>query len=47
MRYKAEKTIKSIMTNDLGKSCNVCFRARLPFRVSNLGNRDGVGRENN
>ena len=43
MRYKAEETIKSTMTNCLGKSSEVCFSAGLPFRVLNLGDRDGVG----
>ena len=43
MRYKAEETIKSTVTNSLGKSCKVCFKAGLPFRVLNLGDRDGVG----
>lgn len=43
MRYKAEETIKSTVTNSLGKSCKVCLKAGLPFRVLNLGDRDGVG----
>lgn len=30
--YKAEETLKSTVTNHLGKSCNVCLRAGLPFR---------------
>lgn len=42
MMYKAEKTIKSIMTNDLDKSCEVCFTARLSFRASNVRDRDVV-----
>lgn len=41
MSYKAEKTMKSTVTNDLGKSCNVRLRAGLPFRVLNRGDRDG------
>lgn len=38
-----EQTIKSTMTNDLDKSCEVCFRAGLPFRVLNPGDRGGAG----
>lgn len=44
MRYKAEETIKFIVASDLGKSCEVCFRAGLPFRVLNPGDRDGTGK---
>lgn len=43
-RYKAEETIKRTVTNDLGKSREVCFRAWLPFRVLNPGDRDRAGK---
>lgn len=41
MSYKAEETLKTTVTNDLGKSCSVCLRAGLPFRALNRGDRDG------
>lgn len=40
-RYKAEESIKSTVTSDLGKSCEVCFGAGLSIKVLKPG--DGAG----